>query len=72
VRAAQAADHKLIAAVTVFDVYEGEAIGPQQKSLALAVTLQPRDHTLTDAEIEAVANRIISEVRKRTGGVLRD
>jgi phenylalanyl-tRNA synthetase beta chain len=71
VRAAQSADRKLIAGVTVFDVYEGEGIAPGKKSIAIAVTLQPRDKTMTDAEIEVLAAKIVAEVGKRTGGVLR-
>ena len=54
VRAAQTADRKLITGVTVFDVYEGEGIEPGKKSIAIAVTLQPREKTMTDEEIEAV------------------
>ncbi|MEA2898374.1 MAG: phenylalanyl-tRNA synthetase beta chain, partial [Bradyrhizobium sp.] len=71
VRAAQGADRKLIADVTVFDVYEGKGIDAGKKSIAIAVTLQPREKTLTDQEIEAVAARIVAEVTKKTGGVLR-
>jgi phenylalanyl-tRNA synthetase beta chain len=71
VRAALSADRKLIAGVTVFDVYEGPGIDPGKKSIAIAVTLQPRDKTMTDAEIEALAGKIVAEVGKRTGGVLR-
>jgi phenylalanyl-tRNA synthetase beta chain len=71
VRAAQSADKKLIAGVTVFDVYEGKGIDPDSKSVAIAVTLQPRDRTLTDQEIDAVAAKIVAEVTKKTGGVLR-
>jgi phenylalanyl-tRNA synthetase beta chain len=71
VRAAQSADRKLITAVTVFDVYEGQGIAPGKKSIAIAVTLQPREKTMTDAEIEALAAKIVAEVGKRTGGVLR-
>ena len=71
VRAAQSADRKLIEAVTVFDVYEGSGIEPGKKSIAIAVTLQPREKTMTDEEIEAVAAKIVTEVGKRTGGVLR-
>jgi len=70
-RAAQAADRKLIASVSLFDVYEGAGIAPGKKSIAIAVTLQPRDKTMTDAEIEALAAKIVAEVGKRTGGVLR-
>jgi len=71
VRAAQTADRKLITSVNVFDVYEGEGIGPGKKSIAIAVTLQPREKTMTDQEIEAIAAKIVAEVAKRTGGTLR-
>ena len=71
VRAAQGVDKKLITDVTVFDVYEGKGIDDGKKSIAIAVTIQPRDKTLTDQEIEAVAARIVAEVTKKTGGILR-
>lgn len=71
VRAAQHVDRKLITSVTVFDVYEGKGIEPGKKSIAIAVTMQPRDKTMTDEEIDALAARIVAEVQKRTGGVLR-
>jgi phenylalanyl-tRNA synthetase beta chain len=71
VRAAAGADRKLITGVTVFDVYEGTGIAPGKKSVAIAVTIQPRERTMTDAEIEALAAKIVAEVGKRTGGVLR-
>jgi phenylalanyl-tRNA synthetase beta chain len=71
VRAAQSVDKKLISEVTVFDVYEGKGIDPSKKSLAIAVTMQPREKTMTDEEIDAVAAKIVAEVTKKTGGVLR-
>ena len=71
VRAATGVDRKLITGVTVFDVYEGTGIAPGKKSIAIAVTIQPRERTMTDAEIEALAAKIVAEVGKRTGGVLR-
>jgi phenylalanyl-tRNA synthetase beta chain len=71
VRAAQGVDKKLITAVTVFDVYEGKGIDDGKKSVAIAVTMQPREKTMTDQEIEAVAAKIVTEVNKKTGGVLR-
>ena len=49
VRAAQSVDRKLIAGVSVFDVYEGQGIEAGKKSVAIAVTIQPREKTLTDA-----------------------
>lgn len=71
VRAAQGVDKKLITGVNVFDVYEGKGIDDGKKSIAIAVTLQPREKTLTDQEIDAVAAKIVAEVTKKTGGTLR-
>jgi phenylalanyl-tRNA synthetase beta chain len=71
VRAAQAADKKLITDVTIFDVYEGKGIEDGKKSIAIAVTIQPREKTLTDEEIDAVAAKVVAEVSKKTGGTLR-
>jgi phenylalanyl-tRNA synthetase beta chain len=71
VRATQSADRKLISRVTVFDVYEGTGIEPGKKSIAISVMLTPRERTMTDQEIEAIAGRIVAEVNKRTGAVLR-
>jgi phenylalanyl-tRNA synthetase beta chain len=71
VRAAQNVDKKLITDVIVFDVYEGKGIEPGKKSIAIAVTIQPREKTMTDAEIEALSAKVVAEVTKRTGGVLR-
>ena len=71
VKAAQGADRQLITEAAVFDVYEGKGIDPDKKSVALAVILQPRDKTLTEAEIEAVSGKVVAEVVKKTGGSLR-
>ncbi len=71
VKAAETADRALIAGAAVFDVYEGANIAHDKKSVAIAVTVQPRDKTLTDAEIEALSARIIAEVGRKTGAVLR-
>jgi phenylalanyl-tRNA synthetase beta chain len=70
-RAAQGADRALIAAVGVFDVFIGQGVPQGKKSLAVEVTLQPREKTLTDAEIEGVAAKIVAAVTKATGGELR-
>ncbi len=64
-------DKNLIADVAVFDVYAGVNLGAGKKSLALSVTLQPRDATLTDAQMEQLSQAIIAAVTKATGGVLR-
>lgn len=70
-RAALSADRALISDVGVFDVFTGKGVPEGKKSLAIEVTLQPRDKTLTDAEIEAVAGKIVAAVKKATGGELR-
>lgn len=71
VKAAQGAERGLIVGVDVFDIYEGTGIDPDKKSVAIAVTLQPTEKTLTDVEIEAVSSKIVAEVSKKTGAVLR-
>jgi len=70
VRAAASADKALIAEVRVFDVYQGPGVAEGSKSVALQVALQPRDKTLTDAEIEAISARVVAAVAK-LGGELR-
>jgi len=71
VRAVQAADRALIAGVRVFDVYEGPGVAEGAKSVAVEVTLQPREKTLEDAEIEALSARIVAAASKSVGAVLR-
>jgi phenylalanyl-tRNA synthetase beta chain len=70
-RAARAVDRKLATDIRLFDVYEGKGLLGGKKSLAIAVTLQPQDATLTDAEIDAFSTRLVAAVEKATGGVLR-
>jgi phenylalanyl-tRNA synthetase beta chain len=70
-KAARGAERNLIADVGVFDVYEGAHVGEGKKSLAIEVTLQPRDKTLTDEEIEKISSSIVAAVEKATGGSLR-
>ena len=71
IRAAEGADRKLIAGVTVFDLFESEALGSGKKSLAIEVVLQPTEKTLTDEEIDATSAKIVTAVEKATGGSLR-
>ncbi|RWO34089.1 MAG: phenylalanine--tRNA ligase subunit beta [Mesorhizobium sp.] len=70
-RAALAADRKLITNVSVFDVFEGASLGAAKKSIAIEVSIQPVERTLTDEDFEALAKRIVENVQKQTGGVLR-
>jgi phenylalanyl-tRNA synthetase beta chain len=71
IRAAKGADKDLIAEVKLFDVYTGEKVGAGRKSLAIAITLQPREKTLTEQEIDIVGRKVIEQVQKKTGGELR-
>ena len=71
IKAAQAVDRTLVTDVSVFDVYEGEGIAEGKKSIALAITVQPRDKTMTDAEIDALSQKIIANVVQKTNAVLR-
>jgi len=71
VRAAASADRALISETRVFDVFTGQGVPEGKKSLAIEVTLQPWEKTLTDAEIETVAAKIVAAVQKATGGELR-
>jgi phenylalanyl-tRNA synthetase beta chain len=71
VRPILAADKQLIADARVFDVYQGAGVPEGAKSVAVEVAVQPRDKTLTDAEIEALSARIVAAVEKAVGGKLR-
>lgn len=71
VRAARGAEKSLIDDVHVFDVFVGQGVQPGHKSVAIEVTLQPREATLTDAEIDAVSEKIIAAVTKTTAARLR-
>ena len=71
VRAVQSADRVLISGVRVFDVYEGPGVGEGRKSVAVEVTIQPREKTLADAEIEALSAKIVAAAAKATGAALR-
>ncbi len=70
-RAARNIDRQLIERVDLFDVYEGKGVPEGKKSLAIAVRLQPRARTLTEADIDAIAQKSVAAVTKATGGVLR-
>ncbi|MEP9397696.1 phenylalanine--tRNA ligase subunit beta [Mesorhizobium sp. KR2-14] len=70
-RAAAGADKKLITGVSVFDVFEGASLGEGKKSVAIEISIQPVERTLTDEDFEALAGKIVENVKKQTGGVLR-
>jgi len=70
-KAARGAERALIAGVSLFDVYDGDKVEAGRKSVAIEVVFQPREHTLTDQEIEAASQKVVVAVAKATGAVLR-
>ena len=64
-------DQELIKNVKIFDVYQGENITSGKKSIAFSVTLEPKDKTLSEKDIEQVSKKIISVVQEKTGATLR-
>ena len=71
IKSIKGTDRALITDVALFDVYRGKGVEDGKKSLALAVTLRPTDATMTDEEIDAIADKIVAAVAKQNGGVLR-
>ena len=71
IRAAMDADKALVTAVNVFDVYAGKGMEPGKKSVAISVTLQPTEKTLSDQDIETVARNVVKIAGEKTGAVLR-
>jgi phenylalanyl-tRNA synthetase beta chain len=70
-KVARGIDKTLVSGVSLFDVYEGKGVEPGKKSIAIEVKLQPRDKTLTDADIEAFSAKLVAEMEKKTGASLR-
>ncbi len=70
-RAARSADRKAIASIRLFDVFEGPTLQPGIKSMGVEVVFQPLERTLTDQDIEALSEKVVSEVGRATGAKLR-
>tara|TARA_R110002051_G_scaffold235962_4_gene297295 strand:- start:284 stop:1723 length:1440 start_codon:yes stop_codon:yes gene_type:complete len=64
IRAVAAADKTLITEVRVFDLYRGAGVDPGMVSIALEVVIQPREATLTEAEIEALSTKVVAAAEK--------
>lgn len=71
VQAAAKTDPKLITDVTLFDVYAGKGIPEGFKSIALRVRIQPTTATLTDQDINALSEKIMTTITQKTGASLR-
>ena len=64
-------DEKLIQNVTTFDVYQGDNIPKDKKSVAINVTLQAFDKTLTESDLDQISKNIIQIVNEKTGATIR-
>ncbi|RCL03526.1 MAG: phenylalanyl-tRNA synthetase beta chain [Candidatus Tokpelaia sp. JSC161] len=71
IRAASIADRQLIQSVKVFDIFEGESLGINKKSIAIEVVIQPLKNTLEDQDLQVLSQKIIDTVLKETNGILR-
>ena len=71
IKAIRLVDRELITDVSVFDIYTGKGVEDGKKSVAIQVTLQPKDRTLTDSEIEGISKKIVEAVTSKTGASLR-
>ncbi len=70
IKAARSAD-KIIDRVEVFDIYKGKGVEDGKKSVAINVIMQPKDHTMSDAELESISKRIVETVIGKCGATLR-
>jgi len=70
-RAVRKADKKYITAVDIFDIYTGEHIAVDKKSVALRVTLQPLDKNFVEQDIENLSQAILRSLVQDVGAVLR-
>ena len=64
-------DGSIIQNVTTFDVYEGENIPKDKKSVAISVTLQAEDKTLNEEDLDQISRKIIDVVKEKTGATIR-
>ncbi|CAO1649461.1 phenylalanine--tRNA ligase subunit beta [Parasphingorhabdus sp. NYA22] len=64
VRAVKGADKKLITDARIFDLFEGPSVGEGKKSLAVEVTLQPTDATLTEEDLKALSDKVVANATK--------
>tara|TARA_B100000902_G_scaffold200354_1_gene190924 strand:+ start:1108 stop:3516 length:2409 start_codon:yes stop_codon:yes gene_type:complete len=71
INAISSVDQKLISNIRVFDVYEGQNIPENKKSIAISVTIQSFEKTLNDNDLEKINNLIIDSVENKTGAKIR-
>jgi phenylalanyl-tRNA synthetase beta chain len=64
-------DENFIQKVVTFDVFEGENIPKDKKSVAISVTLQAQNKTLTEQDLDQISKKIIETVQNKTGATIR-
>ena len=69
---AKSVNKDLITDVMILDIYKGEKIPQNMKSIAIKVTMQPIQETLTDSTIEEISAEIINAIKKKLSGSLRE
>ena len=60
-----------IRSVNIFDVFEGQNLPQNKKSVAISVSIQAQDKTLSDSDLNQISQKIIKEVENKTGGKIR-
>ena len=71
IEAVSSVDQNLISNIKVFDIYEGENIPKNQKSIAISLTIQSSEKTLNDSDLDNINNSIIKTVENKTGAKIR-
>ncbi len=71
IKCAKKANQQFIKDAKIFDYYEGESIGAGKKSLALRITIQPKDKNLTNDEIHEISHQVVALITAETGAQLR-
>ena len=69
---AKSVNKDLITDIIILDVYKGENIPQNMKSIAIKVTIQPIHETLTDEELEQLTTNLINAIDKKLSGFLRE
>jgi len=71
INAVSSVDQNLVSNIKVFDVYEGDNIPENQKSIAISVTIQSSEKTLNEHDLEKINNLIVETVENKTGAKIR-
>jgi len=72
VAAVRSACDERLTGVRIFDIYQGDSIGENRKSLALGLTFQDRSRTLKDEEVNDLVDAVVSQLKQQFNAALRD